>query len=157
MARPHTENRYDDRQTFLDIMGTMLRYVLIIVLILVFISLARRAYSIGYDIFSGESVDPSGSGTTVEVTVTENMTVNDIGKLLESDGLIKNGAVFPFQERLSSCHGQIMPGTYELSTDMTPEEMIETMAADYSEEDGDQGASEDLGAALRELFSRSGS
>lgn len=150
MARPEAANRYDDRKTFLDIMGTMLKYVLIIVLILVFIRLSQKAYAIGYAVFSEETVDPAGSGTEVAVEITSSMTVNDIGTLLESDGLLKDGSVFPFQERFSSWHGEIMPGTYQLSSDQTPDEMLETMAANYSE--GDAGAENDIGKALREVL-----
>lgn len=150
MARPEAANRYDDRKTFLDIMGTMLKYVLIIVLILVFIRLSQKAYAIGYAVFSEETVDPAGSGTEVAVEITSSMTVNDIGTLLESDGLLKDGSVFPFQERFSSWHGEIMPGTYQLSSDQTPDEMLETMAANYSE--GDTGAENDIGKALREVL-----
>lgn len=152
MSRKRTGSRYDDRQTFLDIMGTMLKYVLIIVLILVFVRLAQKSYSIGYAIFSEETVDPAGSGTTVSVTITEDMTVNEIGDLLESDGLLKDGSVFPFQERFSSWHGEIMPGTYELSSDMTPDEMIEEMSKNYSEENGDKGAENDIWKAVSEVF-----
>ena len=150
MARPEAGSRYDDRKTFLDIMGTMLKYVLIIVLILVFIRLSQKAYAIGYAVFSEETVDPAGSGTEVSVEISSSLTVNVIGDLLESDGLLKDGSVFPFQERFSSWHGEIMPGTYQLSSDQTPDAMLETMATDYT--DGETGAENDLGKALREVL-----
>ena len=43
-------------------------------------------------------------------------------------GLISDAKLFWLQERLSEYHGMIQPGTYDLSTNMTPDEMIQIMA-----------------------------
>ena len=80
-------------------------------------------------------MDEKGSGRTVEVTVTDGMTAAQVGKLLQEDGLIKDAEVFGYQERFSSYHGKIYPGTYTLSTEMTPSEMIKKLAENAPAED----------------------
>ena len=120
--------RLKDGQGTLDWIGDVFKIVLIIVVIMFCVSMSHRAYEIGYDVFYEKAVDEKGSGQTVEVTISDGMTVNQIGKLLQEKGLIKDAEVFLYQERFSSFHGKIVPGTYELSTEMTPSEMIKKMA-----------------------------
>ncbi len=129
-----------DGQGTLDWIGDVIKIVLIVVVIMFCVSMSHRAYEIGYNIFYEKAVDEKGSGKTVEVTITDGMTVNQIGKLLKEEGLIKDAEVFYYQERFSSYHGKIVPGTYELSTEMTPSEMIKKMAENYKEKD-DSGES----------------
>lgn len=67
--------------------------------------------------------------------MTDGMTAVQVGKLLQEDGLIKDAEVFSYQERFSSYHGKIYPGTYTLSTEMTPSEMIKKLAENTPAED----------------------
>ena len=68
------------------------------------------------------------------MTVSEGQDSKDVGKLLENKGLINNATVFYVQEALSEYKDEIKPGTYELNTAMSVEEMLETMcAADEAE------------------------
>ncbi len=55
-------------------------------------------------------------------------------------GLITDKNLFKLQERFSEYHGMERPGTYELSTAMTPEEMLVVMSggAKSSEEASDE-------------------
>lgn len=122
-------SRKGGAQTRTDVIVNVFRYVILILIILVFIRLAQSAYQTGYSIFAQSSVDPSGSGRSVTVTVTSDMSVREIGNMLEEAGLIKDATIFPIQERFSAYHGEIQAGTYLLSTDMTPDEIIEAMAA----------------------------
>ncbi len=149
--------RYDihDNQTPLDYFGLVAKYVLIILLVMVFVLLCQKAYRVGYLVFSEAPVAPKGEGTEVVVEITSDMDVQDIGELLEQDGLLADGTVFPFQERFSSNHGKILPGTYTLSSDMTPEELIGEMSKNYpsGDEDSDvKGASSNLKESLKEVL-----
>ncbi len=130
-----------DGQGTLDWIGDVIKIVLIVVVIMFCVSMSHRAYEIGYNIFYEKAVDEKGSGQTIEVTITDGMTVNQIGKLLQEKGLIKDAEVFFYQERFSSYHGKIVPGTYDLSTEMTPSEMIKKMAANYKEKNDSGEAS----------------
>ena len=123
------------RQSILEWVVTIVKYVLIIILILFFIRESKRFYEIGYSIFAQEAVAPEGLGRTITVEIRDNMSVQEIGNMLEEKGLIKDAEVFPLQERLSSWHGKIVPGIYDLSTDMTPDEMLEIMSPEQEEEE----------------------
>lgn len=127
--------RLKDGQGTLDWIGDVVKVVLIIVVIMFCVTMSHRAYEIGYSIFYEAAVDEKGSGRTVEVTVTDGMTAAQVGKLLQEDGLIKDAEVFGYQERFSSYHGKIYPGTYTLSTEMTPSEMIKKLAENTPAED----------------------
>lgn len=127
--------RLKDGQGTLDWIGDVVKVVLIIVVIMFCVTMSHRAYEIGYSIFYEAAVDEKGSGRTVEVTVTDGMTAAQVGKLLQEDGLIKDAEVFSYQERFSSYHGKIYPGTYTLSTEMTPSEMIKKLAENTPAED----------------------
>lgn len=127
--------RLKDGQGALDWIGDVVKVVLIIVVIMFCVTMSHRAYEIGYSIFYEAAVDEKGSGRTVEVTVTDGMTAAQVGKLLQEDGLIKDAEVFGYQERFSSYHGKIYPGTYTLSTEMTPSEMIKKLAENAPAED----------------------
>ena len=127
--------RLKDGQGTLDWIGDVVKVVLIIVVIMFCVTMSHRAYAIGYSILYEAAVDEKGSGRTVEVTVTDGMTAAQVGKLLQEDGLIKDAEVFSYQERFSSYHGKINPGTYTLSTEMTPSEMIKKLAENTPAED----------------------
>ena len=127
--------RLKDGQGTLDWIGDVVKVVLIIVVIMFCVTMSHRAYEIGYSFFYEAAVDEKGSGRTVEVTVTDGMTAAQVGKLLQEDGLIKDAEVFSYQERFSSYHGKINPGTYTLSTEMTPSEMIKKLAENAPAED----------------------
>ncbi len=101
--------------------------------IVVVFKLAVGAYDFGFQVLADIPKD-EGDGRTVNVTVSEGQDSKDVGKLLENKGLIDNATVFYVQEALSEYKDEIKPGTYELNTAMSVEEMLETMcAADEAE------------------------
>ena len=80
----------------------------------------------------------SGEGRTVTVTITESMTPMEIGELFESRGLVRDAKLFIMQYYLSEYTKDVGPGTFELSTAMTAEEMMAAMVVEKEEtEDGD--------------------
>lgn len=125
---PQQRSAIRDGQGILGWLGTMARWVVLIILIMVFIKYAHEAYNIGYAVFAEETVAEDGKGEDVTVTITAAMTVREIGTMLEENGLLVDGSVFPYQERFSSYHGDIQPGTYTLSTDMTPTEILKVIS-----------------------------
>lgn len=92
-------------------------------------------YDYGYRIFA-EPAMTTGEGRTVTVTVTEDMSPLDIGKLFESRGLVRDAKLFMLQYYFSEHLKDVKPGTFELSNAMTVEEMMAVMAAPS----GDDGA-----------------
>ena len=120
-------------QTVIDILTTIVKYVVLILMILFIISTAHRAYDLGYSIFAQKPAAEKGAGEEVTVEITQAMSVRQIGTVLEKAGIVKDGEIFRYQERLSEYHGKLKPGTYTLSSEMTPEEIMEIMSADGEE------------------------
>ncbi len=89
---------------------------------------AMLCYDYGYRVFAGPAIS-TGEGRTVTVTVTEDMSPLDIGKLFESRGLVRDARLFMLQYYFSEHLKDVKPGTFELSTTMTAEEMMGVMAA----------------------------
>ncbi len=106
------------------------------VLIFVIITVATKAtsfYDIGYDLFFQEAADAPGTGFTTSITITEDMSVRDVGELLESEGIIKNKWLFWLEEKVSDYAGMIRPGTYEVSSEMTANEIIAVITLEGTE------------------------
>ncbi|MDE7045212.1 MAG: endolytic transglycosylase MltG [Acetatifactor sp.] len=98
---------------------------------------AFQAYDYGYRIFTEPAVS-AGEGRKITVSVTEDMSPAEIGKLFETKGLVKDGRLFMLQYYLSEFQKDVAPGTFELSTSMTAEEMMEAMAeANKEPEEGE--------------------
>lgn len=92
------------------------------------ISTAIVAYDFGYRVFT-ESPMEEKPGTKVKVTIDEGMSDSEIGKLLEENGLIRDGNLFSLQLKLSIYKDKLIPGRYTLNTSMTAKEMMAVMAA----------------------------
>ncbi len=98
---------------------------------------ATQAYDFGYRVFADQPVSVSG-GRTITVGVSESASLKEIAEMLEEKGLIEDSRLFVVQELLSAYHGKILPGIYDLSTDMTAEQMLEIMSTQAGEENTEQ-------------------
>jgi UPF0755 protein len=110
----------------------------VVIMMLVY-RFALDAYDFGYRIFAETPVSPE-PGLTMSVAIVEGKSVMEIGEILEGKGLIRDAYLFYLQEMFSTYHKKLQPGVYELSTAMTPEEMMGVMAAntvadDFEEEE----------------------
>ncbi|MBR1670722.1 MAG: endolytic transglycosylase MltG [Butyrivibrio sp.] len=117
----------DARKIGLGLLDAVVKIVFIIIVIMLISRYSKVAYNYGYHIFNQTAVS-SGTGRTVTFTVREGDSVSKIAENLSSVGLITDKTLFTLQERFSEFHGMEQPGTYELSTAMTPEEMITIMS-----------------------------
>lgn len=119
------------------LIGTVLETVIkvaILAAVVVFVFRgASQAYDFGYRVFADEPVSVSG-GRTITVGIADGASVKEIAQMLEEKGLIEDANLFIVQELLSAYHGEILPGIYDLSTDMTAEQMLEIMSTPVSEE-----------------------
>ena len=95
---------------------------------------ATTCYDYGYRIFTEPAIS-SGTGRTVNVAVTEEMSPLDIGELFVSKGLVKDAKLFALQYILSEYREDFRPGVYDLSTVLTAEEMMEVMGTHVEEEE----------------------
>lgn len=130
------------------VLDTVVKVVLIAVIVVYAYKYALEAYNFGYRVFAEEPVSNSGSAKVISIYIPENATAMEIGEVLEENGLIKDARLFLVQELLSGHHDELREGKYELSSDMTPEEMIKVLTADTGEgEEEAAGTSAENGGA----------
>ncbi|MBQ8598119.1 MAG: endolytic transglycosylase MltG [Lachnospiraceae bacterium] len=109
------------------VLETIIKVVVLAAFVLFVFRGASTAYDFGYRVFADEPVSVAG-GRTITVGIAESASVKEIAEMLEEKGLINDASLFVVQEFLSAHHNKIIPGIYDLSTDMTAEEMLEIMS-----------------------------
>lgn len=82
------------------------------------------SYSFGYRVYTEPAVS-SGSGQSMLVQVTGEMSLKDLAEVLEEKGLIRDARLFYLQATL--CKFEPKMGNYTLKTSMTPSQMMEAM------------------------------
>lgn len=102
-------------------------FIVVLGIYLIFM-FGRFAYSFGFDVFNERAVDSTASARTVEVTITDNISVGELTDVLYSNGLIEDKTVFFVQASLSDYKGKFIGGTHTVSTDMTPTQIMQTLA-----------------------------
>ncbi|SFC18923.1 endolytic transglycosylase MltG [Butyrivibrio sp. YAB3001] len=130
------------RKIGLGLLDAIVKIAFVIVVVTLISKYSKIAYNYGYHIFNQIPVS-SGTGRTVKVTISSGDGASEIGEKLASVGLITDKNLFRLQEQFSDYHGLEVPGTYELSTAMTPEEMLQIMAANSSDESGTSASGSD--------------
>ena len=108
------------------ILNFIVRAVIVVIVIYGIKQVCIKAYDYGYRIYS-EPPMAEENGIDVVVNIPMGSSVMDTGKILKDNGLI-------MQEMLSDYHGKLEPGTYQLNTSMTVEEMFAAMSPSLSEE-----------------------
>lgn len=112
---------------------TIVKIVILAAVVVFVFRASTQAYDFGYRVFADEPVSSSG-GRTITVGIAEDASLKDIAQMLEEKGLIEDSKLFIVQEMLSAHHGKILPGIYDLSTDMKAEQMLEIMSTSAEEE-----------------------
>ena len=118
--------------------GAIFRVVMAVAVVYVIYQGAGICYDYGYRIFT-EPAMSAGEGRTVTVTVSPDMSPLDIGKLFEGRGLVRDARLFALQYYLSEYREDVGPGTFDLSTAMTAEEMMQAMVVAEAEEEEGEG------------------
>lgn len=118
------------------VVETIIKVVVIAAVIVFVMRGVTVAYDFGYRVFADEPVSIS-DGRTITVGVAEGASVKDVAEMLEEKGLIEDAKLFVVQELLSAYHDKILPGIYDLSTDMKAEEMLEIMSTPAEESDSE--------------------
>ena len=123
-----------DKKMIWGVVKGILKIAVTLAIVILIYNLGLKAYDFGYRIFAEEPVE-LGTGRMVSVSIVEGKSVSEIGDILEEKGLIRDAKLFYFQEMFSEYKGELKPGVYELSTGMTPYEMMEIMSASDEEEE----------------------
>lgn len=117
----------------------IIKVLICIFIVLVILLLGKTAYSFGYDVFNQKAMDTEINARDVSITVTDDMSVYEIGKLLKEKKLIEKPLIFVVQEKLSDYKGKIKPGIYELNSAQTIDDILEVLSkADEEEEEASQ-------------------
>ena len=122
----------DTKKIVLSIFKTCLIIAVAMVIIMIVIKFSAKAYDFGYRIFDEEPMTPA-PGYSTSVAIVEGKSVLEIGKILEEKGLVRSAYLFYCEELVSDYHGMLRPGVYQLSTSMTPFEMMVIMSAEPEE------------------------
>lgn len=125
-----------NRNLMTAVFGSIWKIVVTVAVAFLIYRGAAISYDYGYRIFT-EPAMTVGEGRTVSVTVTEDMSVLEIGELMKNKGLTRDSKLFALQYLLSEYREDVKPGTYEVSTSMTAEEIMAAMvpAANDGEEE----------------------
>ena len=122
------------KNVVMPIFSIVFKVVLAIIIVMLVYTWSKDAYEYGQRVFNEPPVSV-GDGRNVTVVVNQGDSAKEIGAMLEKNGLIRDAKLFMVQEMLSAYKDELQPGTYELSTSMTTEEMMEIMAKQPEEEE----------------------
>ena len=122
----------NSKEVVISIFSTVFKIVLAIIIVMLVYKWSMTAYEYGQRVFN-EPPMSVGSGRTVTFVVKEGESAKEIGDNLEKNGLIRDAALFRIQEMLSAYKDEMKPGTYELSTSMTTDEMMAIMSMEAEE------------------------
>ena len=129
------------------VLGAILKVVFVVVVVYLVYTGASTCYDYGYRIFTEPAVS-AGEGRKITVTLTSDMSATEIGTMMQEKGLTRDGRLFALQYLLSEYKKDWQPGTYELSTAMTAEEMMEVMAGQTESTEEESVETIDNGSAL---------
>ena len=116
----------------------IVRILVYVLISLVIVYFGRTAYGLGYEVFNQTPIDTPEDAKEISVTIDEDMSVMQIGELLQEKGLVEKPLVFWMQEKVSDFRGEIKHGTYTLTTAQSIDEILAIMArADIEDEEED--------------------
>lgn len=125
------------KQLFTSTVSTIIKVVVLAVIVMVVYRWAVKAYDFGYRVFTEGAVSDE-PGISYTITLSEDTTPKELSKALEQYGLVEDANLFYVQYLLSDYRDELVPGTYQLSTAMDADEMLEVM----SQEDDDSETEE---------------
>jgi len=126
------------RKILQEIIFIVVRVAFVVALIYAGYSCISSCYDFGYRIFADKAKDPA-PGIVKTVAIVDGKTDQEIGEILEEKGLIDDGFLFGIQVKFSEYKDKLKPGVYELSTAMSPYDMMAVMSASVEEEsEGDE-------------------
>ena len=105
--------------------GKCLLIAVLVVIAVIAIAAAGFAVMMGG---ANKALDP-GSTQSVAVTIPSGTSTDGIGRILESDGVIKSADSFKLQSKMKGMDGKYKAGEYTLSPSMTMTEIMEILVS----------------------------
>lgn len=109
------------------VLGTIIKAALLVAAVYIIYRGAILSYDYGYRILT-EPPMSAGEGRKISIDYKADMSALELGKLMEQKGLTRDGKLFALQYLFSEYRKDLKPGTYEVSTAMTAEEILASMA-----------------------------
>lgn len=125
----------ETKELVASLTGKVVKLAIIVGVVFLVYKGATTCYNYGYRIFTEPAMATEENAKIVEVTIGENVSAKEMGEGFERVGLIRDSKLFILQYYLSEFRKDIKPGTYQLSTAMTAEEMMEAMTITEEEEE----------------------
>lgn len=107
----------------LGFLETVIHVCVYVLVFFLFIRVATLGYDFSYQVF-GDPVMSKYNTDTVEFTVLEGQSFEDVASALESADLIKYKYALQIRAKLEKLDDSISPGTYYLSQSMTADEIL---------------------------------
>ena len=124
----------NSKEVVISVFSTVFKIVLAIIIVMLVYKWSLSAYEYGQRVFN-EPPMSAGSGRSVTVVIKQGDTTKEIAEMLEKNGLIRDAELFIIQEMLAEYKDKMLPGTYELSTAMTTDEMMGILSSPVEEEE----------------------
>lgn len=148
------QDTYKNDNLIISILGLFLRIGIAVFAVIMIYKAITYCYDFGYRIFNEPAVDV-GNGRVVTISIEEDMSPVDLGKMMEEKGLTKDWKLMALQYFCSEYKEYVQPGVYTVNTNMTAEEMFAYIATFYRSEDEvkllDNEEEETIGFEVEEL------
>ena len=111
------------------VLRLLLNIMFYILVIIVIVNVSKMAYHFAYQLYGPDTVKAPGTGNSIIFQIKKGESTMDIASKLENNMAIKNKYSFYLKTKFEK--DVIMPGTYELSNDMTYDQIL-AVITDYS-------------------------
>lgn len=133
-GKPKKPDQLKNENIVLSILGVLFRIAVVFFAVSAIYKAVTFSYDFGYRIFCEPAMN-EGTGRVVSVSIEEDMSPIEMGKMMEEKGLSRDWRLFALQYFVSEYKEQVQSGVYSLNTNMTAEEMFAYMASFYREEE----------------------
>ena len=117
-----------DNKNIRTVVSVSLNMILIIIAMVVIFIVSSKGFAFGAKIFDERGMDTTATAREIEVVIPSKVTTSQLTDILYAKGLIEDKNVFKVQVLLSDYRDKFIAGTYVLTTDMKPTEMMEKLA-----------------------------
>ncbi len=119
--------------TAVNIIKKAIYLIAMVVIVILLVRGAAKAYDFGHAVFMDESMTSKEDARDVTITIAEGDSVLDIGNMLERRGLIQDAYVFLAQSYCYEAGRKLVPGSYDLTTDMNAKEIMNAIVTQSSQ------------------------
>lgn len=120
------------KKTSRNILNLSIKISIYALMLTLLIVLSTKGYGFGKAVFSEKGYEKA-PGIDVSITVDSGESVMSVAQELVDLGVVKSKIVFFVQTKLYQ--GKFIPGTYTVNSSASPEDIIEILSTDVSEQE----------------------